>query len=96
MTNMFRRLYDGGLDKQYLRVCSTFKLLKLCRIDEARAVELLAERRISNPHAVVSRWIETLEKNEWKDIPDRRTIMGDRYDGPRPSSPRQSGPARMG
>ncbi|MCZ7860982.1 hypothetical protein O9X98_06150 [Agrobacterium salinitolerans] len=83
--NMFRQTYDGRLDRQYLRVCATFKLLKLCKIDEARAVELLAERHIRNAHNVVRHWVNTLERNEWSDgIFGQRTITGNAYVGPRP------------
>lgn len=83
--NMFRQTYDGRLDRQYLRVCATFKLLKLCKIDEATAVELLAERRIRNAHNVVRHWVNSLERNEWaNDIFGQRTITGNAYVGPRP------------
>ncbi|MBY3155200.1 hypothetical protein HFO56_23035 [Rhizobium laguerreae] len=66
MRNMFR-LPEGQLDRQYLRVCATFKLLKLCKIDETRAVELLEERRIRGADGLVSKWVETLRRNEWSD-----------------------------
>jgi hypothetical protein len=83
--NMFRQTYDGRLDRQYLRVCATFKLLKLCKIDETRAVELLAERRIHNAHSVVRHWVNSLERNEWANgILGQRTITGNAYLGPRP------------
>lgn len=77
---MFRQTRDGRLDRQYLRVCATFKLLKLCKIDRERAVELLAERRIHNAESTVSLWVNTLERNEWTGM----TITGNTYEGPRP------------
>ncbi|MBY3432752.1 hypothetical protein HFN89_01000 [Rhizobium laguerreae] len=84
MRNMFR-LPEGQLDRQYLRVCATFKLLKLCKIDETRAVELLEERRIRGADGLVSKWVETLRRNEWSDGGfGQRTVLGGPYTGPRP------------
>ncbi|MCV9964818.1 hypothetical protein OIU34_23275 [Pararhizobium sp. BT-229] len=83
--NMFRQTWDGRLDRQYLRVCATFKLLKLCKIDAARAVELLAERRIHNAENVVGNWVNTLQRNEWSEGAfGQRTVLGQAYVGPRP------------
>ncbi|MCS4088578.1 hypothetical protein [Rhizobium sp. BK176] len=84
MRSMFR-LPEGQLDRQYLRICSTFKLLKLCRIDEDRAVELLEQRRIRGADGLVSKWVEHLKRNEWSDGAfGQRTILGNAYTGPRP------------
>jgi hypothetical protein len=83
--NLFRQTWDGRLDRQYLRICSTFKMLKLCKIDADRAVELLQERRIHNAENVVSSWVKTLRKNEWSEGAfGQRTVMAQAYSGPRP------------
>ena len=60
MRNMFRTA-EGTLDRQYLRVCATFRLLKQEKITAERAVELLRERRVG-PSAVEV-WTRFLEKN---------------------------------
>lgn len=39
--NIFRCTPDRSLDKQYLRTCAVYKLLKKGRIDKSRAIELL-------------------------------------------------------
>jgi len=84
--NMFRypewHHLEGRLNRQYLRVCATFKLLRLCRIDSQRAVELLNERRIPGADRLVSLWCEQLEKNEW--ATPQKTVLGAPYTGPRP------------
>ncbi len=54
------RLADGRLDRQYLRICAAFKLLKQGKIDAGRAVELLAERGIGP--SVVDHWVNHLAK----------------------------------
>ena len=80
--NLFR-LEDGRLDKQYLRVCATYKLLKLCRIDAEQAVELLLQRGVRTARANVSHWVAGFEKNEWHET-QPQTILGAPYSGPRP------------
>jgi hypothetical protein len=59
MGNMFR-LSDGTLDRKYLRVCATYKLLKHGKIDDSRAIELLAKRGIGP--SVVTHWKNHLAK----------------------------------
>lgn len=80
--NMFYNI-EGNLDRQYLRVCAVYKLLKLCKIDEDRAVTLLQERRIRGAEQTVSLWVRSLEKNEWNGV-QPMTILGRPYSGPRP------------
>lgn len=83
--NMFRQTWDGRLDRQYLRVCATYKLLKLCKIDADRAIELLGERRIHNAENVVSIWVRSLERNEWATGAfGQKPVLGQAYAGPRP------------
>lgn len=56
--NLFRWTPSGKLDRQYMRVCSVYKLLKLGRIGKARAVELLTARRaVDRPLRLVELWI---------------------------------------
>lgn len=81
--NMFR-LEDGTLDRGYLRVCATFKLLKLCRIDEGQAVELLTQRGIRAASTLVDNWVDHLSRNEWSPL-EQRTVLGNPYTGPRPA-----------
>jgi hypothetical protein len=52
---MFYR--DGKLDRQYLRVCAAYKLLKQGRIGKERAIELMERRRIIRPEATVELWL---------------------------------------
>lgn len=59
--NMFR-LPDGKLDRQYLRVCATFKLLRQKKIDGKRAAALLLDVGIG-PN-VVEHWKTALKKDE--------------------------------
>lgn len=66
-----------------MRICACFKLLKLCKIDEARAVELMKERGVRNAETTVSIWVGHFEKNEWNRF-EQRTIFGQPYEGPRP------------
>jgi len=47
---------DHSLDRQYLRVCAVHRLLNRRRIGFARAVELLAERRVVQPARLVELW----------------------------------------
>jgi hypothetical protein len=52
--NLFRQTPDKSLDKQYLRICAVYRLFVSRRaIDKARAVELLAQRHVSKPSALV-------------------------------------------
>ena len=55
--NIFRCTKDGSLDKQYLRTCAVYRLLKTGRIDKARAIELLRQRYISHAQGVVELWL---------------------------------------
>lgn len=58
--NLFRCTTDGSLDKQYLRTCAVYKLLKQGRIDKTRAVELLT---VSKPIRIVELWLSGPLKN---------------------------------
>lgn len=55
--NLFRTKLDGSLDREYLRICAVYKLLKLRRIDKPRAIELLGQRRVTRPSALVEIWL---------------------------------------
>jgi hypothetical protein len=55
--NVFRCTPDKSLDRQYLRVCAVHKLLDRRLIDKARAVELLAQRKVPNALVVVELWL---------------------------------------
>ena len=58
MTNLFRHRHDGKLDRQYLRICAVYRLLKRGQItSKARAVELLKQRRVAVPRATVEMWL---------------------------------------
>jgi hypothetical protein len=59
MDKMYR-LSDGSLDRKYLRICAAYKLLKHGKIDESRAIELLAERDVGP--SVVTHWKNHLAK----------------------------------
>lgn len=53
--NLFRCTPDGRLDREYLRTCAVYKLLKKGIIDKRRACELLL---VSNPKALVELWLK--------------------------------------
>lgn len=55
--NLFRCTLDGSLDRQYLRVCAVYRLLKKQIIDKVRAVELLEQRKVPKALAVVELWL---------------------------------------
>lgn len=58
MSNIFRHTPDGSLDRQYLRICAVYRLLKRGQItSKARAVELLAERKVKTARATVEVWM---------------------------------------
>lgn len=59
----------GQLDKQYLRVCATYKLLKDGKIDEPRAIELLEARQIRHADRTVSQWIAQREREGRRNSP---------------------------
>ncbi len=54
--NMFRNVMTGKLNKEYLRICAVYKLLKSQRVGRARACELLAARRVECPKRLVEMW----------------------------------------
>ena len=56
--NAFRQTPDSRLDRQYLRVSAVYRLLIRQRIGKARAVELLEQRKVKNPRALVGFWLE--------------------------------------
>ena len=55
------REWSRPLDKRFLRVCATRKLLKAGKINEDRAIQLLAERYPKRDHkilpAVIAMWV---------------------------------------
>lgn len=55
--NLFRCTPDKSLDREYLRICAVYRLLAGQKIGKARAIELLTERRVKNPVALVELWI---------------------------------------
>lgn len=55
--NIFRCTKDGSLDKQYLRTCAVYRLLKAGRIGKERAIELMRQRHISNAQGTVELWL---------------------------------------
>lgn len=57
VANLFRVRLDGRLDRGYLRTCAVYKLLKQGRIDKARGIELLAQRRGAAGLATVEIWL---------------------------------------
>lgn len=54
--NIFRCTPDNSLDKQFLRVCAVHRLLDRGRVTKARAIELLAQRKVQNPQRLVEFW----------------------------------------
>lgn len=56
--NCFRNIMDGSWDKQYLRICVVYRLLmRQGRIGKARAIELLAQRKVEKPARLVEMWL---------------------------------------
>lgn len=55
-TSVFRQTPNGSLDLEYLRICAVHRLLARKRIGFARAVELLAERKVEKPKRLVELW----------------------------------------
>lgn len=54
--DLFHHTPDGSLDRQFLRVCAVHRLLARRRIGKSRALELLAQRRVSHHVALVELW----------------------------------------
>jgi hypothetical protein len=52
--NLFRCTPDGRLDREYLRTCAVYKLLKRGCVNKTRAVELL---KCPKPLATVEIWL---------------------------------------
>ena len=52
--NLFRCTPDNKLDREYLRTCAVYKLLKKGIIGKRRACELLL---VSKPKALVELWV---------------------------------------
>jgi len=62
--NIFRcGTSDGRLDRQYLRVCAVYRLLKQRRIGKARALELLADRKVPHALGLIETWLAWPLKN---------------------------------
>lgn len=82
MNNMFYQINPRTgkpqLDRQYLRICAVFKLLKQRRIDKRRAEFLLEARGVRNPGFLVRTWMIHLERNDWlvPAIPARQVELG--------------------
>ena len=54
--NLFRHAKDGALDRQYLRICAVYRLMKAGRIAKDRAVQLLEQRNVSKARQTVEIW----------------------------------------
>ncbi len=61
--NLFRCTPDGSLDKQYLRICAVYRLLKKQRIGKARATQLMKARGVKCAPATVEMWMANPLKN---------------------------------
>lgn len=62
--NLFRcGTKDGSLDKQYLRICAVYRLLSRGRIGKARAIDLLAARKVEKPKRLLEMWLAWPLKN---------------------------------
>lgn len=59
---------DGSLDKQYLRTCAVYRLLKQKRIGFQRAIELLAERNPPSMMKTMRGTVELWRANTLKDM----------------------------
>lgn len=55
--NLFRDMWTGKLDLQYLRICAVHKLLECGKIGKDRAIELLEQRRVKMARATVEQWL---------------------------------------
>ena len=60
--NLFRTRPDGKLDLQYLRICAVHALLDRKLIGKARAIELLAQRKVEKPARLVDLWLANPRK----------------------------------
>jgi len=58
MSNLFRMTYNGKLDRQYLRICAVYRLLRKGVITRERAIELLVERGVAKASQTVSLWLD--------------------------------------
>ena len=47
---------SGALNREYLRICAVYRLLKRKHIGKAIACELLARRNVENPARLVALW----------------------------------------
>lgn len=54
--NLFRHAKDGSLDRQYLRICAVYRLMKSGRITKDTAVALLEQRKVSKARQTVELW----------------------------------------
>lgn len=61
--NLFRCTPDRSLDREYLRICAVYKLLKVQRIGRQRAIDLLAEKKVEKPCRLVELWAANPLKN---------------------------------
>ncbi len=53
--NLFRT-QGSKLDKQYLRICSVYRLMKAGRIQKRKAIELLEQRNVTKARQTVELW----------------------------------------
>ena len=54
--NLFRATPDGSLDKQYLRLCAVYRLMKAGKIAKGRAIQLLEQRHVTKARQTVECW----------------------------------------
>lgn len=62
MTSAYRHTPDGSLDKQYLRICAVHKLLDRGLVGKDRAIDLLAQRKVTKPGRLVELWLANPRK----------------------------------
>jgi hypothetical protein len=55
--NAFRCTPDRSLDREYLRVCAVYRLLKSGRISKSQAIEI-SQRRIRGCHRKQDGWLK--------------------------------------
>lgn len=55
--NVFRCTPDRSLDREYLRVCAVYRLLKSGRINKGQAIEI-SQRRIRGSYRKPQGWLE--------------------------------------
>lgn len=66
--NLFRCTPDKSLDRKYLRVCVTYRLLQKQIIGQRRALELLAQRHTSGEMKSLRGTVELWKSGPIKDM----------------------------